>query len=53
MYSCITCKRRKVKCDKRPGVCQRCEKLNIECVSSVDSEPFSTIPHAADGAARS
>jgi len=28
---CITCRRRRVKCDERKPVCQRCEGANISC----------------------
>ena len=28
---CLVCRRRKVKCDERPGVCLNCERLRVDC----------------------
>ncbi|POS79808.1 hypothetical protein DHEL01_v201813 [Diaporthe helianthi] len=30
-YGCLTCKRRKVKCDELRPRCSHCERLNLEC----------------------
>ncbi|OPB36105.1 hypothetical protein A0O28_0108790 [Trichoderma guizhouense] len=45
---CITCRQRKVKCDGRPGLCRRCEKLGIQCLST--GPPLS--PQGTDSVAR-
>lgn len=34
-YSCLTCRRRKVKCDKTHPVCGGCKKANEECLYSL------------------
>ncbi|CZR64015.1 uncharacterized protein PAC_13912 [Phialocephala subalpina] len=31
MAGCLTCRQRKVKCDGRQDLCQRCEKLGLSC----------------------
>ncbi|KPI42122.1 uncharacterized protein AB675_5630 [Cyphellophora attinorum] len=28
---CLTCRKRKIRCDQRPGICQNCEKAKREC----------------------
>ncbi|KAH0531155.1 hypothetical protein TsFJ059_000023 [Trichoderma semiorbis] len=48
MAGCITCRQRKVKCDGRPGLCRRCEKLGIQCLST--GPPVS--PQGTDSVAR-
>ncbi|EXJ83554.1 hypothetical protein A1O1_07177 [Capronia coronata CBS 617.96] len=35
-YSCVTCRRRKVKCDKVHPVCGGCRKINEQCSYSLD-----------------
>ncbi|KAH8900621.1 hypothetical protein GQ53DRAFT_675392, partial [Thozetella sp. PMI_491] len=32
MAGCITCRQRKVRCDGRPELCLRCEKLGLQCI---------------------
>jgi len=34
-YSCLTCRRRKVKCDKVHPICGGCQKANEECLYSL------------------
>ncbi|KAH8168422.1 fungal zn(2)-Cys(6) binuclear cluster domain-containing protein [Sarocladium implicatum] len=29
--TCLQCRHRKVRCDKRPGTCRNCERLDLEC----------------------
>ncbi|KAJ5970124.1 uncharacterized protein N7479_000042 [Penicillium vulpinum] len=36
-YSCHTCRRRKVKCDKTHPICGNCVKNNTECIYDVSS----------------
>ncbi|EXJ61866.1 hypothetical protein A1O7_02296 [Cladophialophora yegresii CBS 114405] len=38
-YSCITCRRRKVKCDKTRPVCGGCQKANEQCLYHDDMTP--------------
>ncbi|KAJ5345831.1 hypothetical protein N7452_003835 [Penicillium brevicompactum] len=37
-YSCHTCRRRKVKCDKTHPICGNCVKNNTECIYDVSSQ---------------
>ncbi|CAG7945079.1 unnamed protein product [Penicillium nalgiovense] len=37
-YSCHTCRRRKVKCDKIHPICGNCMKNNTECIYDVSSQ---------------
>ncbi|KAJ5921822.1 hypothetical protein N7516_009525 [Penicillium verrucosum] len=37
-YSCHTCRRRKVKCDKIHPICGNCVKNNTECIYDVSSQ---------------
>lgn len=30
--SCVACRSRKLKCDRKPGICTRCAKLKAVCV---------------------
>ncbi|EXJ66382.1 uncharacterized protein A1O5_10534 [Cladophialophora psammophila CBS 110553] len=38
-YSCLTCRRRKVKCDKARPICGGCQKANEDCFYSQDDAP--------------
>ncbi|OCT49890.1 Zn(II)2Cys6 transcription factor [Cladophialophora carrionii] len=38
-YSCLTCRRRKVKCDKTRPVCGGCQKANEQCLYHDDMTP--------------
>ena len=42
-YSCVTCRRRKVKCDKARPVCGGCLKANVQCLYS-DAPSISAQP---------
>ncbi|CDM29382.1 transcriptional regulator family: Fungal Specific TF [Penicillium roqueforti] len=48
--SCQTCRKRKVKCDRTPGRCQRCHRFGAECVYQSDSisSHASHVTHPAD-----
>ncbi|OAG36858.1 fatty acid synthase subunit beta [Fonsecaea monophora] len=35
-YSCLTCRRRKVKCDKARPICGGCQKADVECFYTQD-----------------
>ncbi|GIJ91775.1 hypothetical protein Asppvi_010748 [Aspergillus pseudoviridinutans] len=35
---CITCKRRRVKCDETRPLCRRCEKLGVSCIYSQNED---------------
>ncbi|KAJ5998118.1 hypothetical protein N7499_005503 [Penicillium canescens] len=37
-YSCHTCRRRKVKCDKRHPICGNCVKNNTECIYDASAQ---------------
>jgi len=36
---CLTCRARKVRCDSKEGVCERCRRLNLECARLNGSSP--------------
>ncbi|PLB54468.1 putative C6 transcription factor [Aspergillus steynii IBT 23096] len=40
---CITCKKRRVKCDERKPLCHRCEVRGVECNYAPDSDKSSPI----------
>ncbi|KAK2591191.1 hypothetical protein QQS21_011125 [Conoideocrella luteorostrata] len=42
MAGCDTCRRRKVKCDGRSGICERCDKLGLQCLRDAPTKG----PHA-------
>ena len=42
---CLTCRQRKVKCDERLDVCERCAKLGITCEWPRKDVPDSAAPH--------
>lgn len=46
-YSCITCRRRKVKCDKTRPICGGCQKAKETCVYNDDIPPTSSQPLAS------
>ncbi len=31
-FSCIHCRKRKVKCDRGRPICMRCKKSHVECI---------------------
>jgi hypothetical protein len=37
--SCVVCRRRKVKCDKKPGGCSNCRQASIACVVPSKDRP--------------
>ncbi|OQV05913.1 Fungal Zn2-Cys6 binuclear cluster domain-containing protein [Cladophialophora immunda] len=41
-YSCLTCRRRKVKCDKARPICGGCQKADVECFYSQDDTTSSS-----------
>ncbi|KAJ5682995.1 transcriptional regulator family: Fungal Specific TF [Penicillium macrosclerotiorum] len=43
-YSCHTCRRRKVKCDKVHPVCGNCAKVGDECVYDTSSQKNQEVP---------
>lgn len=43
-YSCLTCRRRKVKCDKTRPICGGCQKAKETCVYNDDIPPSSSQP---------
>ncbi|KAJ5826775.1 hypothetical protein N7447_003538 [Penicillium robsamsonii] len=51
-YSCQTCRRRKVKCDKILPVCGNCAKNKTECVYDVEPQQDDTQPSRARRANR-
>ncbi|OAX79804.1 hypothetical protein ACJ72_05876 [Emergomyces africanus] len=48
--SCLTCRRRKVKCDTAHPICGTCEKTKSECIYSSSSlaDPFQLRHHSQD-----
>ncbi|KIW19290.1 hypothetical protein PV08_03584 [Exophiala spinifera] len=49
-YSCQTCRKRKVKCDKVHPVCGGCKKANEDCVYNEDTKPpIAALTETSDG----
>ncbi|KAK5561803.1 hypothetical protein LTR46_000608 [Exophiala xenobiotica] len=42
-YSCVTCRRRKVKCDKAHPVCGGCKRANEHCLYSEDTKAADSV----------
>ena len=51
-YSCVTCRRRKVKCDKTRPICGGCQKANEDCVYSDDGPAADAEPAPASAPAQ-
>ncbi len=43
-YSCVTCRRRKVKCDKAHPICGGCKKANEHCLYGEDTKSMDPVP---------
>ncbi|OAL20367.1 hypothetical protein AYO22_08861 [Fonsecaea multimorphosa] len=43
-YSCLTCRRRKVKCDKVHPICGGCQKADVDCLYGQDDTTSTLVP---------